>query len=52
MDNQKEEYTIEKSRPKKKSIKKLPDNLKNDPMYYIFGESAIIKNINNNKNKI
>jgi hypothetical protein len=52
MDNQKEEYTIEKSRPKKKEHKKIPDNFKNDPMFYIFGESAFIKKINNDKNKI
>jgi hypothetical protein len=36
MEDNKKEYTIEKTRPKKDK-KKVEDNMKNNPMYFIFG---------------
>jgi hypothetical protein len=47
MDEDKKEYTIEKTRPKKNK-KKIIENMKNNPMYSIFGNK--IFNINQNKN--
>ena len=46
MNNQKEEneekkgYTIEKARPKKDK-KKVEENMKNNPMYFVFGERIL-----------
>lgn len=45
MDNKKEEnekapYTIEKARPKKNK-KKMEENMKNNPMYFVFGERIL-----------
>jgi hypothetical protein len=48
MENQdKKEYTIEKARPKKDK-KKQEKIMKNNPMYFVFGE----KILNIDKNKI
>lgn len=47
MEEEKKEYTIEKARPKKNK-KKIIENMKNNPMYSIFGERIL--NINQNKN--
>jgi hypothetical protein len=44
-EDNKNNYTIEKKRPKKDK-KKIDENLKNNPMFYIFGERII--NINKN----
>tara|TARA_Y100000004_G_scaffold182978_1_gene230253 strand:+ start:483 stop:635 length:153 start_codon:yes stop_codon:yes gene_type:complete len=43
----KKEYTIEKARPKKNK-KKIEENMKDNPMYFIFGERILTFN----KNKI
>ena len=40
MENENKEKSIEKKRPKKNK-KKLIDKLKNNEMYYIFGEKII-----------
>lgn len=42
MDNneEKKEYTIEKTRPKKNK-KKIEENMKNNPMYFVFGERIL-----------
>ncbi len=45
MEDNKKEYTIEKTRPKKDK-KKVEDNMKNNPMYFIFGNRIL--NINKN----
>jgi len=34
------EYTIEKKRPKKNK-KKILENMKNNPMYFVFGEKIL-----------
>lgn len=39
-DKEKKEYTIEKARPKKDK-KKLEENMKNNPMYFVFGERIL-----------
>tara|TARA_A100001391_G_scaffold99182_1_gene65806 strand:- start:108 stop:269 length:162 start_codon:yes stop_codon:yes gene_type:complete len=44
-DKEKMSYTIEKARPKKDK-KKVLENMKNNPMFFIFGEG--IFNINQN----
>ena len=38
---EKKEITIQKPRPKKNK-KKLEDKMKNNPMYFIFGEQILI----------
>lgn len=43
MDKEKKEYTIEKARPPKNK-KKIEENMKNNPMYFVFGKSIL--NIN------
>jgi hypothetical protein len=43
----KKEYTIEKARPKKNK-KKIEENMKDNPMYFVFGEKILTIN----KNKI
>jgi hypothetical protein len=37
---EKKEYTIEKARPKKNK-KKIEENMKNNPMYFVFGERIL-----------
>ena len=44
-ENEKKEYTIEKARPKKDK-KKLEENMKNNPMYFVFGEKILSINKN------
>lgn len=44
-ETEKKEYTIEKARPKKNK-KKMEENMKNNPMYFVFGEKIL--NINKN----
>jgi hypothetical protein len=41
----KKEYTIEKARPKKDK-KKIIENMKNNPMYFVFGERILTVNKN------
>jgi len=43
----KKDYTIEKARPKKNK-KKIEENMKDNPMYFVFGEKILTIN----KNKI
>ncbi len=43
----KKEYTIQKARPKKNK-EKINENIKNNPMYSIFGDKLLF--INQNKN--
>tara|TARA_R110000803_G_scaffold57034_2_gene114821 strand:- start:1155 stop:1307 length:153 start_codon:yes stop_codon:yes gene_type:complete len=43
----KKDYTIEKTRPKKNK-KKIEENMKDNPMYFVFGEKILTIN----KNKI
>ena len=40
MKEEKKEYTIEKKRPKKDK-KKIIENMKNNPMYSIFGDKLL-----------
>tara|TARA_R100000951_G_scaffold65204_1_gene54999 strand:- start:511 stop:648 length:138 start_codon:yes stop_codon:yes gene_type:complete len=40
MEEEKKEYTIEKTRPKKNK-KKIEENMKNNPMYFVFGEKIL-----------
>lgn len=40
MEEEKKEYTIEKTRPKKNK-KKIEENMKNNPMYLVFGERIL-----------
>lgn len=40
MEEEKKEYTIEKTRPKKNK-KKIDENMKNNPMYFVFGERIL-----------
>jgi hypothetical protein len=47
MENEKKEYTIEKARPKKNK-KKIEENMKDNPMFFIFGNRIL----EFNKNKI
>lgn len=47
MENEKKEYTIEKARPKKDK-KKIEENMKDNPMFFIFGNRIL----EFNKNKI
>ena len=42
---EKKEYTIEKARPKKDK-KKIIENMKNNPMYFVFGEKILTVNKN------
>jgi hypothetical protein len=39
------EYTIEKARPKKDK-KKVEEKMKNNPMFYVFGEKILSLNKN------
>ena len=43
----KKDYTIEKVRPKKNK-KKIEENMRDNPMYFVFGEKILTIN----KNKI
>tara|TARA_R110002096_G_scaffold4906_3_gene22967 strand:+ start:1846 stop:1995 length:150 start_codon:yes stop_codon:yes gene_type:complete len=49
MNDEKKEYTIQKSRPKKDK-KKIIENMKDNPMYSIFGERILFINQNKNLN--
>jgi hypothetical protein len=49
MEEEKKEYTIQKTRPKKNK-KKIIENMKNNPMYSIFGERILFINQNKNLN--
>lgn len=46
-DENKKEYTIQKARPRKNK-QKINENIKNNPMYSIFGDKLLV--INQNKN--
>ena len=47
MEQEKKEYTIEKTRPKKNK-NKIIENMKNNPMYSIFGDKILTLNENKN----